>query len=134
MKKCSTCKKIKLKIDFYKNRSRKDGLSIQCKACNAKYKKLNNGRWKQSKEYRRNYYLKNKKYISARNSRYKKLKAYRYEKLIEINRDSETISGIETRVPKKYKPYKYTPKLKFEGSTECLELIVKEKLYEQFKK
>ena len=68
------------------------------------------------------------------NSRYKKLKAYRYEKLIEINRDSETISGIETRVPKKYKPYKYTPKLKFEGSTECLELIVKEKLYEQFKK
>ena len=68
------------------------------------------------------------------NSRYKKLKAYRYEKLIEINGDSETISGIETRVLKKYKSYKYTPKLKFEGSTECLELIVKEKLYEQFKK
>lgn len=68
------------------------------------------------------------------NNRYKNLKNYKYEKLIEINADSETISGIETRVLKKYKSHKYTPKFKFEGSTECFELIVKEKLYEQFKK
>lgn len=33
MKKCSKCKEIKLKSDFYKNKNSKDGFGWHCKKC-----------------------------------------------------------------------------------------------------
>lgn len=41
MKKCSTCKIIKILNDFNKNKSKKDGLSTQCKLCRSKYRRKN---------------------------------------------------------------------------------------------
>jgi len=50
MKKCSLCKKEKIKSSFTKNRSNKDGLSYYCKECTAKYfKKYNKNYRKQAK-------------------------------------------------------------------------------------
>lgn len=66
--------------------------------------------------------------------RYKNLKDYKYEKLIEVYGDSQTIANIEKRILKKYKSNRYIPKLYFEGHTECLDITVKNKIYEQLKK
>lgn len=48
MKKCSSCKILKLPSEFGKNRSKKDGLQTKCKSCN--------------KEDCKRHYVKNKEY------------------------------------------------------------------------
>lgn len=53
MKKCSFCKEIKLKSEFYKNSNKKDGLGNYCKKCNTLWV--------------RKRYLRNKKYYDDRN-------------------------------------------------------------------
>lgn len=40
MKKCNICKKLKNISDFYKNKSRQDGLDYRCKKCDNKFRDL----------------------------------------------------------------------------------------------
>ena len=57
MKKCSKCKIEKELIDFNKNKSHKDGCQNHCKICIKEYKIQNK---EINKEYKKQYYLKNK--------------------------------------------------------------------------
>lgn len=56
MKTCSVCKKEKTYLDFYKNKSRKDGYSVDCKLCRKEY-------YFKSKNVRIEYFKKNKERI-----------------------------------------------------------------------
>lgn len=92
-KPCSACKEVKPLNEFYKNRSKSDGLHKQCKACmklsNSEYDKRNPEAVKERKsrfyaknpDYNRDYYLNNRDEIIVR-SRANGLK-YR-----EANRES----------------------------------------------
>lgn len=73
--------------------------------------------------------------ITSRNikTRYVSLKNYNYRILVEIKGTSEYINDLEIQYLKAYKAYKYTPYLGFEGHTECFSIIIKDKIYEQFK-
>ena len=53
MKKCSVCKKEKDYSEFYKNKSKKDGYTFDCKSCRKEY-------FCKSKTTREQYYEKNK--------------------------------------------------------------------------
>lgn len=53
MKKCGSCKSLKPKTEFYKNSTKKDGISSYCKKCNTLWV--------------RKRYLKNKKYYDDKN-------------------------------------------------------------------
>jgi hypothetical protein len=60
-KRCSKCKEVKDKSDFYKNRSKSDGLSTECKVCikiagKTRYQK----NWKAILEAQKTYYDKNR--------------------------------------------------------------------------
>ena len=57
-KKCSKCKLVKNLSTFYKNASRKDGLTHACKECT--YSLNKSAYIKNNKEYSKLYYLKNK--------------------------------------------------------------------------
>lgn len=67
-KKCPSCKKDKLIIDYRKNKNKKDGLSYNCKDCHSKYRKKKyqenkDKELKQVRKYQENYERKtNKKY------------------------------------------------------------------------
>ena len=66
MKKCGKCKKIKEDNLFFKNRSRSDGLSSQCKECNKLYHETESGkdsrkRWNRSEKKRKH----NKRYTKT---------------------------------------------------------------------
>lgn len=41
MKSCTKCKEVKELASFYKDRTKKDGYSFQCKACKLEYRKSN---------------------------------------------------------------------------------------------
>jgi hypothetical protein len=56
MKTCSKCNKEKNYLEFYKNKSRKDGYSVDCKLCRKEY-------YKNSKNVRIEYLQKNKNRI-----------------------------------------------------------------------
>lgn len=56
MKTCSICKKEKDYSDFYKNKSRKDGHSVDCKLCRKDY-------FRKSKNVRIEYLQRNKERI-----------------------------------------------------------------------
>lgn len=64
MKKCTICKEEKPKSDFYKNKSRKDGLQNKCKECSSKKTKEH---YKDNKQYyldrSKDQKLRNKKFI-----------------------------------------------------------------------
>ena len=68
-KPCCTCKEIKPITEFYKNKSRSDGRSENCKACQLKAAKkyyLNGGKEKQlqyNRQYKKRDYVKAKKKI-----------------------------------------------------------------------
>ena len=51
-KRCPSCKIIKNDCDFYKDKSRKDGLGSTCKSCAGEYYRKNAGK---RKEYKREY-------------------------------------------------------------------------------
>ena len=56
MKKCSKCKMVKSKSEFYKNRCHKDGLDTWCKDCKKEYdKKWRNSNRERRREYGREY-------------------------------------------------------------------------------
>lgn len=61
MKKCSSCGETKEITDFYKNRSRKDGLQNQCKDCSKKTnKKWMDKNRERIRDYQRDYHAKTK--------------------------------------------------------------------------
>jgi hypothetical protein len=66
-KKCTKCKEVKRAVEFYKNKSKHDGFSTECKECSNKISKeryfLNHDAEKQK---RRNDYIKNKEAYIAR--------------------------------------------------------------------
>ena len=76
MKKCSTCKEEKSKTEFYKDKTRPDGHSYVCKACNAPlafcyYRK---NKEKIQARFRANYCPKKQK---AKRERYRKNEVYK---------------------------------------------------------
>lgn len=56
MKTCTRCKKPKDESEFYKNRSKKDGLDSACKACHVNNNRTDEVR-KRQRNYMRVYYL-----------------------------------------------------------------------------
>lgn len=64
---CSTCKKELSLGFFYKNKSKKNGLSSQCKECYRKYKKNHR---KEISEYNKEYHQNNKEKISKCDKKY----------------------------------------------------------------
>jgi len=66
-KTCSKCKEKKSGDEFYKNKSRKDGLNSYCKICFKTYSKENQLKIKHNKKL---YYQKNKKLLLESSKRY----------------------------------------------------------------
>jgi len=60
MKKCTHCKQKLSSNKFYKDKYKKDGLTVQCKDCDKKYREQNKNR---IKDYSRQYRKENKKKI-----------------------------------------------------------------------
>ena len=50
-----------------------------------------------------------------------------------LNKNKITVIGFESFFLNKLKEFKYIPKEKFEGRTECFTLKSKNKIYEHFK-
>ena len=67
MKQCSKCKKIKPLSEFYKNKSRKDGLRYNCIDCTKQWNKKHPQTQSQKK-----YYQKNKKIMMEKTTKYTK--------------------------------------------------------------
>ena len=71
MKKCSNCKIKKPLVDFYKDKSTKDGHRHECKECGKKYsKKYNKDNKEKINVECRKYYGNNKEKMNARNKKY----------------------------------------------------------------
>lgn len=68
-KKCWNCKEIKEYKDFYKNKSKNDGLSASCKDCTKK----------ESKQYKKNNEEKIKQYLKIHDKEIKEEKRKRYK-------------------------------------------------------
>ena len=83
MRKCSKCKMECLKINFYKDITRKDGLRIYCKSCTNQYhsnhKEQRNAYEKQKRKTDLNFKL-------ARYMRNRLYKAYRARKIMKTNK------------------------------------------------
>lgn len=58
---------------------------------------------------------------------------YKYRQLLKITGPSWLISDLENEALTKYKYFRYTPMLKFEGRTECFSSTIKQNIHEQFK-
>lgn len=67
MKKCHTCKIEKKLINFYKNKSRKDGYHGRCIPCTKKYTEKSKDR---IKEFQKKYYKENKESIKESSIKY----------------------------------------------------------------
>jgi hypothetical protein len=65
--------------------------------------------------------------------RYASVKNYKYKIILEIKGESEFISNLEKNILNTYKDFKQKPLLEFQGRTECFNLQIKNKIYEQFK-
>jgi hypothetical protein len=117
MKICSKCGEEKNKDSFYKDKSRKDGLSIICKTCSKiyykKYYKENKEKIKkQSKEYREanrekytqyniNYYKENKYVLCEQNKAYREINKEKYS---EYNKEYRKLNR-EKLIAKSRKHY-----------------------------
>lgn len=64
--------------------------------------------------------------------RYRGYTNYKYKVLLEIKGNSDFIGNLEKKILAKYSKYKYSPKNKFEGRTECFNIKIKKIIYEQF--
>ena len=83
MKKCSKCKKEKELTEFYKDKSKKDGLKSWCKEChledsrkresryNETRKKYREEHREESREKKKKYYKKNKEHILESNRKWR---------------------------------------------------------------
>lgn len=81
MKRCSKCGIEKAASEFYKNKSRKDGLCSRCKACEKLYKEANKER---QREYDKLYREANKERLSEQEKLYREANKERiseYKKL-----------------------------------------------------
>jgi hypothetical protein len=65
--------------------------------------------------------------------RYASVKNYKYKIILEIKGESEFISNLEKDILNTHKDLKHEPLLEFQGRTECFNLQIKNKIYEQFK-
>lgn len=93
-KKCSCCKEIKELSEFYKNKSKYDGLTTECKKC---IKKYHNKIQKQLKIYNKSYYEKNKEYF------HKKFKEYYKKYKEELKKSSKNYYEKNKKRLNKYK-------------------------------
>ena len=62
------------------------------------------------------------------NKRYKSLKNYKFDVLIMLEETPSKVYDIEKELLKKYKNFKYLPKQKFEGWSECFLIETKNKI------
>ena len=67
MKKCNKCKVEKPLTEFYKDKSRKDGLNTPCKSCIKKYYAENK---EERTKYRAKYYVENKEKVAKQSAKY----------------------------------------------------------------
>ena len=79
VKKCSRCRNILLKSNFYKNKSKRDGYAADCVSCRKQY--YNENREKTKKYYEENRDKKRKYYIENQD----KIKKYRFDNKDKIN-------------------------------------------------
>ena len=85
---CYACKQERPKTDFYKDKSRKDGLDSRCKPCHKKYYEDNKDKlreyWKKRyednkdklREYSKEYYEDNREYYKEYGKEYRKNKRH----------------------------------------------------------
>jgi hypothetical protein len=87
MKTCNHCKILKARSDFYKNKSKKDGLDGACRECSSARRLLN--RYKQL-QYSKEYYSKNKEVLlDQAKQRYKN----NYETLSQQKKDYRAVNA-----------------------------------------
>ena len=107
MKKCSKCKEEKDYSDFYKNKSKKDGLGTECRSC-CNTSKIDK---QKQKEYNKNYYLANKDMIKESVSKYadknkEKIKDYNIEyRLNNKEKIKENVSKWRTENADRLRKY-----------------------------
>ena len=98
---CSRCKKEKLLVKFYKDKSKKDGYRSYCKECHNNYTRDHYYKNKERyKEYQKTYYLKNKKRLN------KLSKAYRKKSREKIRRAKLKIINKHKKLINRYKAFK----------------------------
>jgi hypothetical protein len=73
MKRCSKCKRKKSKIEFYKNRSKRDGYSCDCKDCRRKYQQTEEYK-ERHKKYAKRYYQQNPQEVKKRTKKWEQSK------------------------------------------------------------
>ncbi len=73
MKRCYKCEKTKPKAEFHKNKSKKNGLQRECKACVKQYKQENFEKTAEyDKQYKKQYRQENAKEIAEYNKQYER--------------------------------------------------------------
>lgn len=72
-KKCSICKRVKFISEFYKNKTKHDGLGSICKICShSAYKKWSKENPDKAKNYSKEWMIKNKEYVKGYQDKYRK--------------------------------------------------------------
>ena len=110
-KKCYKCEVEKFYDDFYKNKSKKDGLADECKECSKKrhkqWRENNKNNIKESKkqyfnknkniilEKHKQYYIKNKEYISNQKKKYRENNKEKLQKISKIWRENNREYSIK---------------------------------------
>lgn len=114
----------------------------KCKADLATYDRkrwIENHKDKQCTFYILEFYNDNERFIKIGitsvniKTRYSSQSDYKYNVIVEIKGDSKYVSDLEEQHLSNYSIFRHVPLLKFEGHTECFDLQIKNKIYEQFK-
>ncbi len=88
LKKCYICKKDKKLTNFYKDKTKKSGLSSKCKECSKELSKINRQNNKEKYlNYSKEYYKQNKDYFFIYNKEYRENNVSKYKKYKQENKD-----------------------------------------------
>ena len=96
MKRCTICNELLELSNFHKHRRSKDGLRPACKACRSEERKLRYYSHKdKEKEYKTNYYLKNKVKVMESNKWYQEEDPVRWKELRKKIRNNRKVKDLQ---------------------------------------